>query len=187
MLSDLWDPAQRNSAKSTRTRIWIAAVVLVAFASVVAYLNFHVHDARSSISWSIPRLEHVAMHIIPSSERYRMGSDAWKHLLPSGGHVVHVTEADGSLSTHTVAMFHQLRCLEILQDAYVNEGSHRTSPLAAHCMNYLHQTLLCQMDMRNEIQGSIFTYNGFDQMCFDWEVIYAEAEKNFEAYSKLIG
>ncbi|THU94804.1 hypothetical protein K435DRAFT_667723 [Dendrothele bispora CBS 962.96] len=50
-------------------------------------------------------------------------------------HVVHITEPGGSISTHTAVMFHQLRCLGILQDGYVNEGGHRISQLAQHCMD----------------------------------------------------
>ncbi|KAJ7077412.1 hypothetical protein B0H15DRAFT_789665 [Mycena belliarum] len=124
------------------------------------------------------------MHIIPASSRYELGAESWHNLLPEGGHIVHASGADGVVQTYTVALFHQLRCLEILHDAYVDEGSHLTSPLAAHCMNYLRQTILCQMDMRTEVQGSIFTYNGFDQLCYDWEVIYDAAQKNFDDYSK---
>ncbi len=66
-------------------------------------------------------------------------------MLPTGGHVVHLDEADGSVSTHTVAMFHQLRCLDILQTAYVEEGRHLTD--ATSCMNYLRQTLLALTPM----------------------------------------
>ncbi|KAL0575148.1 hypothetical protein V5O48_006825 [Marasmius crinis-equi] len=185
----------RNSSETNRARRILALVILALLGTIgffTAYTKLTRTDTLSNsenetkLSWSLPRLEHVAMRIIPTSHRYRMGSEAWKHLLPSGGHVVHVTEPDGAVSTHTVALFHQLRCLEILQDAYVNEGSHRTSALAQHCMNYLRQTMLCQMDMRTETQGSIFTYNGFDQLCYDWETIYAEAEKNFKIYSELV-
>lgn len=122
------------------------------------------------------------MRIIPWTSYYELGSEAWKRLLPSSGHVVHLTNPDGTVGTHTVAMFHQLRCLDILQEAYLDEGSHRTTPLPQHCLNYIRQTLLCQMDLRNEEQGSHPTNNGADTLCYDWEPIYEEAEKNFEAY-----
>ena len=124
------------------------------------------------------------MRIIPWTSHLKYGSEAWKKLLPSGGHLIHLTNPDGTLSTYTVAMFHQLRCLDILQSAYMDEGSHRESPLAQHCMNYLRQTMLCQMDLRNEEQGLTPTHNGVDALCYDWENIYEEAEKNFEAYTQ---
>ena len=125
------------------------------------------------------------MRVIPGSDHYEMGSEAWKHLLPSGGHVIHLENFDGTVAVHTVALFHQLRCLEVIHDAYIDEGSHRTSQLAQHCMNYLRQTVLCHMDMRNEVQASSFTNNGFDTMCYDWEPIYKQAEINFDVYSKI--
>ncbi|KAG7098818.1 hypothetical protein E1B28_000723 [Marasmius oreades] len=162
--------------------MFVGSVLLLLALGILQYVRNLPTEPR--LTWSIPKLEHVAMHIIPTSSRYKMGAEAWKHMLPSGGHVIRIEEADGMITTHTVAMFHQLRCLELLQQAYVDEGSHRTSELVQHCMNYLRQTVLCQMDMRTEIQGSTFTHSGYDQMCNDWEVIYTEAEKNWEAYTQ---
>lgn len=104
-------------------------------------------------------------------------------MLPTGGHVIHLSDVDGSVSTHTVAMFHQLRCLDILQTAYVEEGRHLTDPMVPSCMNYLRQTLLCQMDIRNEPQGSVLTENGFDTLCYNWEGIFEQAEKNHAAFA----
>lgn len=142
-----------------------------------------VDPAGHTLPWFIPELEHVAMRIIPWSAYYELESEAWQRQLPTGGHVVHLANLDGTVGTHTVAVFHQLRCCDILRQAYLDEGSHRTSPLASHCMNYIRQTLLCHMDMRNEEQGSHPTNNGADTLCYDWEAIYEEAERNSKAYS----
>lgn len=90
------------------------------------------------------------------------------------------------MRTYTVALFHQLKCLEVIQEAYVNEGSHIGSQMVQHCMNYLRETSLCHMDMRTETQGRTLTNNGFDQLCYDWEVIYTEAEKNYKVYSSQV-
>ncbi|KAJ7640763.1 hypothetical protein DFH06DRAFT_1215162 [Mycena polygramma] len=170
-----------SSMKQIPSRIICA--VLSLFGILLVGMWFLNQRSSPGLTWSIPELDRVAMHIIPVSSRYAMGAESWHKLLPTGGHTVHATDPDGTIRTYTVALFHQLRCLEILQDAYVDEGSHLTSPLAAHCMNYLRQTILCQMDMRTEVQGSVFTYNGFDQMCYDWEPIYAAAERNFETFT----
>ena len=126
------------------------------------------------------------MRIIPASPHYELGSESWSKILPPGGHTVHTTNPDGSISTHTVAMFHQIRCIDILHKAYYDEGSHRTDPLAQNCMNYLRETFLCQMDMRNEPQGAVGTRNGYESLCYDWEGLYAEAEKRQAAYSQLV-
>lgn len=115
-----------------------------------------------------------------------MGTPAWESMLPSGGHTIHLDEPDGTVSTHTVAMFHQLKCVEILQRAYFDEGSHRTSDLPAHCLNYIRQTFECHMDMRLEPQGSSYTHNGFESLCYDWDGIFEEAERNHHAYAKRV-
>ncbi|KAE9388845.1 hypothetical protein BT96DRAFT_890329 [Gymnopus androsaceus JB14] len=188
------NPTRPKSQRQSRLREFtfvavfgfLTLVIIAYFTTIPQHIHGYFTKSERLLTWSIPPLEHVAMRIIPMSSRYEMGAKAWKHLLPEGGHVVHLTESDGSITSHTVAMFHQLRCLEILHDAYVDEGSHRTSSLAGHCMNYLRQTMLCQMDMRTELQGSVFTFNGFDQMCYDWEVLYQEAERNYKMYAKLV-
>lgn len=124
------------------------------------------------------------MRIIPSSVHYALGAPAWHALLPRGGHVVHTSDISGDAPrTYTVALFHQLRCLEVLHDAYIDEGRHRTDDRVQHCMHYLRETLLCQMDMRNEPQGAVYTNNGFDTLCYDWEAIFTEAERNFDVYT----
>jgi hypothetical protein len=142
---------------------------------------------ETNLRWLIPPLDRVALRVIHYSENYELGSPAWKHLLPESGHVVHLEEEDGSgISTHTVALFHQLRCLEIIHDAYVDEGSHkRADSLASHCFNYLRQTTLCMCDMRNGPHGTLHTAAGYDFMCYDWEKLYEEGERNFQVYKKL--
>ncbi|KAH8101562.1 hypothetical protein BXZ70DRAFT_891904 [Cristinia sonorae] len=102
-------------------------------------------------------------------------------------HVVHVKNPDGTVSTQTVALFHQLRCLDILEKAYLEEGSHRTSQLATHCLNYIRQSIMCQTDMTNEPQTESRTDNGRESLCRDWEGVYREAERNHEAYGRILG
>ena len=138
-------------------------------------------EVLNPMTWSIPPLDQVTMHVIPASVHFHMGADAWDNLLPPSGHTVHLSEPDGSVKTYTVAMFHQLRCVEVLQRAYAEEGTHKT-PLAQHCLNYLRQSLMCTMDMRNEAQGTAFTWNGQEELCRDWDPILKEADRNYDAY-----
>ncbi|KAI0078430.1 hypothetical protein K474DRAFT_923230 [Panus rudis PR-1116 ss-1] len=164
--------------------IFIAVVsVIICFLSIPLHAwkslyasSINLNHAR--LTFNVPPRQHVTMHIIPTSSHYDLGSQSWSKMLPTSGHLVHTSDPDGSVSVKTVALFHQLKCLDILHQAYVDEGSHRTSTLVEHCMNYLRQTFLCQMDMRNEPQGSTFTNNGFDTLCYDWEKIFSEAERN---------
>jgi len=178
-------PFKAPSSFMTRP-VFVAALFLVACIlsiPIPAWQNAgrRINAYRNPLSWSIPPLEQVTMHIIPASVHFEMGADAWDHLLPPSGHTVHLTESDGSIKTYTVTMFHQLRCVEVLQRAYADEGSHRT-PIAQHCLNYLRQTFMCGMDMRNEPQGTSFTWNGAENLCRDWEPILEEAERNHKAY-----
>lgn len=165
------------------TLVLLLAVPLSTWGDVRAYMS----TSRGALTFVVPPPEHVTMRIIPASPHYELGSDSWSKIIPTGGHTVHLSNPDGSVSTHTVAMFHQIRCIDILHQAYYNEGSHRTDLLTQHCMNYLRETFLCHMDMRNEPQGSTFTHNGFESLCYDWEGIYAEAERNQAAYSERVG
>lgn len=146
--------------------------------------NIRCSPAQNTLTWAVPPPERVTIHIIPASVHFDMGTPAWDNLLPSGGHTIHLDEPDGSVSTHTVAMFHQLRCIEILHRAYYNEGSHHTEELPQHCLNYLRETFSCHMDMRLEPQGSSFTHNGFESLCYDWDGLFDEAERNHHAYAK---
>jgi hypothetical protein len=125
------------------------------------------------------------MRVTHDSDHYALGRKAWSHQLPPGGPTVYVKTPDSpEPKPHTVALFHQLYCLDKIQEAYVNEGSHRTSEIAQHCMNYLRQTIMCMGDMRGQIQANLVTANGYDTTCYDWEVIFKEATKNQEAYAK---
>jgi len=167
----LWASAVLSPTKEW----WHAARTLVSF------------SPRPSLEWTMPTQDPVTMRIIHFSDHYAVGSTAWSYLLPPSGHVVHIDNPDGSgISTHTPRMFHQLRCIQLLHEAYINEGSHRTSPYASHCMNYFRQTALCLSDMSNGPQGTKHDYTGYDYMCRDWEVAFQEADRNAKAYSKLL-
>lgn len=135
-------------------------------------------------AWQTPPRERVALRFLETSPHYALGAHGWSYLLPPTGHIVHAENGDGVIKVHTVALFHQLRCLDIIQKAYVEEGRHRTDPMVASCMNYLRQSLLCRMDIRNEPQGSVPTSNGFDSLCYNWEGIYKEAIRNQALFGK---
>jgi len=106
-------------------------------------------------------------------------------LLPSGGHTVSVPldgpNGTGERVPHTVALFHQLRCLEVLREDYAERR--RETPLGRHCLNYLRQSILCLADSKLEPAITPF----FDQphtvefrtdyVCKDWTAVYDAAEK----------
>ena len=91
---------------------------------------------------------------IDTSIRYRPdtpeGSQAWSNMLPTGGHTIRLP-ARVDNETFTLAMFHQLRCLDIIRNDYV---AGTKSPLQKHCLNYIRQSLLCIADPKLEYSNS---------------------------------
>ncbi|TCD67788.1 hypothetical protein EIP91_011916 [Steccherinum ochraceum] len=109
------------------------------------------------------------------------GAEDFAALLPASGHLVHLSGEDtnnGGTGTYTVAMFHQLRCLEILRNDY---DSGNQSPYRLHCINYLRQTVLCLADVRLESERSPRAPTRVslesDYLCRDWRKLYEKAEQ----------
>lgn len=66
-------------------------------------------------------------------------------LVPIRGHTVPVGKQE---ITHTVALFHQLRCLDILRSDYAAQRGE--TRMGRHCLNYLRQSILCLADVKLE-------------------------------------
>jgi len=183
-------PTMHSPKTQSTTLTVLFTIVLLLTIPLSAWRNIGAHinkvTSKAGLTWSIPDLDHVALRIIPASVHFELGEEAWDNLLPSGGHLVHTTEPDGTIKTHTVAMFHVLRCVGIMQKTYANEGSHVGDPLVEHCINYFRETFLCQSDMRNEPQGMTYTHNGFESLCYDWEPLFEAAEHNYEMHNKMM-
>lgn len=83
---------------------------------------------------------------VEETTRYQLdtpdGIAEWASLIPPGGHLMRAWDGT-EVQTFTVAMFHQLRCLDIIRNDYVRQ---RRSPLLKHCVNYLRQSILCLAD-----------------------------------------
>jgi hypothetical protein len=91
-----------------------------------------------------------------------LGADEWSQLIPdSGTTVIHLTSGE----VRTVAMLHQLQCLDYLRLDYIAKQfptsmSQQCVPLAlllgffsvflASCLNYLRQSVLCHAGSRLE-------------------------------------
>lgn len=123
------------------------------------------------------------MRILQQSTHYGLGTGDWSTLFPSGQHIVYVDDGEGAARPHSVTLFHQLRCLEVLQREYADDARHMPSPLANHCFNYLRQLILCQMDVRAEAQFMTPRREGQETICRDWTAVYQQAEQNYALYS----
>ncbi|EJD48815.1 hypothetical protein AURDEDRAFT_60489, partial [Auricularia subglabra TFB-10046 SS5] len=115
-----------------------------------------------------------------------VGRSEWNSTLPGGNGVVY-------LGPHrrpfTVAMFHQLRCLQIIGAEIITrrntDQTETPTAVARHCMTYLRQMVLCRADVRLESVRSPFgpraTTSAITHVCNDWTAVYAEAEQNYAA------
>ncbi|KAJ4467626.1 hypothetical protein J3R30DRAFT_3307102 [Lentinula aciculospora] len=75
----------------------------------------------------------VAMHYEANSVHYEVdgfdSDEEFAHLLPQEGHTIHLTSSMGTITTHTVTLFHQLKCLDIIRREY---GGTHTPDLTQH-------------------------------------------------------
>jgi hypothetical protein len=115
------------------------------------------------------------------------GAAEWNATLPSGGVTVHL---GASAEPYTVAMFHELRCLNILREIfreyYADDAEDAQLPrahLANHCMNYLRQMVMCRTDTRLQTvrasRGGGRTVLDVTRQCRDWTKVYEAAEENY--------
>jgi hypothetical protein len=116
-----------------------------------------------------------------------VGAAEWNATLPSGGAVLYLGTA---ARPFTLAMFHELRCLnivrEIIHEFYADSSPNTTVPrkhLATHCMNYLRQMVLCRADTRLQTvrasKGGGRTVLETMRTCRDWTAVYEAAEVNY--------
>ncbi|KAJ7591574.1 hypothetical protein C8J56DRAFT_782135, partial [Mycena floridula] len=91
-------------------------------------------------------------------------SDAeYEKLLPTDGHTIHVGKR-----VVTVALFHQMKCLDILQREYVAQlSSFQSNPRIE--------------SVRNSRSSGNCVY---DAVCQDWTLLYDEAERGQREYLK---
>ncbi|KAJ6464365.1 hypothetical protein C8R45DRAFT_910982 [Mycena sanguinolenta] len=148
------------------------------------------HELDVSLSFHPYFQDQVALRII-TAERYGLGDDAneeWSKTLPESGHLVHLNaDASGEAEAHTVTLFHQLKCLDIIRAQYKLPATAPISPRTGHCLNYLRQTVLCRPNLRLESVDDEFGHsdrNYYDTVCNDWTAVYREAERNHVAYNE---
>lgn len=142
--------------------------------------------------WDIGPLDDVTMYI-HNTLRYSIdtpeGEADFASLMPSGQHLIHLGPEKRPF---TLAMFHQLKCLDIVRRDFLSlaepEGAGLTD-LGNHCINYLYQTVLCHSNTRLEpLRTHIWEKSAAvweqDNVCKDWERVYEAAEENWEEYQR---
>lgn len=114
----------------------------------------------------------------------------WKAFVPGDG-IIYLGPREQSFMP---SMFHEIRCIDIIRERIVTIGkpseqnaekASRQFELANHCINYLRQMVLCHGDLTLEnVIGRPANAYGDEQVCWDWELAYHEAEKNQALHAK---
>jgi len=132
----------------------------------VRFVDLKTYIAELQAKASTRELRKVSVWI-DNSQHYTMrGSTAdeeWKNLAPPVG-------GDGEFSS--IAMIHQLQCLAVIRQEYLY---HATPEMAQHCMEYIHQSILCNADTRLETVGfskppHVIGLPG-EYVCRDWTAL----------------
>jgi len=115
------------------------------------------------------------------------GVAEWSALAPGNG-VVHLGPYK---QPYTVAMVHQLKCLDVIRNEMVRDRNHgRAGPsaLGRHCLNYVRQMVLCHGDWELESFQFASHKNPIDwhgiYECKDWEAVYNEVKWNQQKYDE---
>lgn len=138
-------------------------------------------------SWPVER--RPVFQVSDSPTHFRLdtqdGIRQWQALVPNDG----VIYLGPHMQPFTIAMMHQLRCLDIIRHELVT-GKHTDAPssvaeLSRHCMNYLRQMVMCHAD--TSLESFQYTARpGVDQHviseCNDWEAVYQDVRENQEKY-----
>ncbi|KAF8902247.1 hypothetical protein CPB84DRAFT_1678951 [Gymnopilus junonius] len=116
------------------------------------------------------------------------GIAEWGAQAPGNG-VVHLGP---HRQPYTVAMIHQLKCLDIIREEMVRNRSSTESstpsPSTRHCLNYIRQMVMCHGDLELESFQFASHKNPIDwhgvYECKDWEAVYNAVKENQEDHGE---
>lgn len=131
--------------------------------------------------WNLGELGNVKM-LVEKTNHYALDSEVgaaqWAALVPPDGGVIRIPGVEMPL---TISMFHQLRCLDNIRTALVQNQTF-PGPVTTHCMNYIRQMILCRADLYLENVRDTKALHVVDMMgertCKDWTKVYAAVEEN---------
>jgi hypothetical protein len=139
--------------------------------------------------WPIERpfVRMAASHTI----RYQLdspdGAAEWRSNVPGDG-LVHL---GAHRQPYTIALMHQLRCLDVVRAELVrgrDPATEEPSALARHCLNYIKQMVICRGDTQLEPFAHPNSVDPIvmDQVyeCRDWDAVYREVKENQAEYAR---
>lgn len=132
------------------------------------------------LQWPLP--DAVPVYMYPEdTHRYALstpsGAAEWRALVPPSNGTVRLGPRGRAF---TVAMFHQLQCLDVIRAAMaspVAPGDARRARLRDHCLDYMRQTVLCHAhtdleSVRSDVGPKIADLTRSVYRCRDWRVLY---------------
>ncbi|RPD54580.1 hypothetical protein L226DRAFT_493490 [Lentinus tigrinus ALCF2SS1-7] len=157
----------------------VVAVAFLVFNAIVKIAAYAVIQQKLDLNRGAPGLslntgdaEEVLLEL-DSWTRYTLFSpQQWQPLFPEGG-IVHLGPQG---QPFTVAMMHQLRCLDVVRDQLTRTKAERDEEPTRHCMNYLRQTVQCRGDLHMDGYQYPHKVNPVHphpiRRCKDWRVVY---------------
>ena len=137
------------------------------------------------LQWPIPEADKVYMYP-EDTHRYALstpeGIAEWQALVPYNG-TVHLGPR---ARPFTIAMFHQLQCLDVIRSAMVlpiPSGDVQGRNVRDHCLNYMRQMVLCHAhtdveSVRTDVTPRITDLTRSVYRCRDWRVLYDQMERS---------
>ncbi|KAJ7151677.1 hypothetical protein C8R46DRAFT_490513 [Mycena filopes] len=174
--------------------VFVAALSygLKSFKESVVYYQLKPTFPGTSPVWDVGPMINIYLNV-ENTVHYQLNSsraDAeWGALVPEDGGIVHVGP---DRRPFMLSVFHQLRCLNIIRQAYVVDA-HNSLPEHAklagqsrHCLNYLRQMIMCRANLRLEPVVDPFgvhPVNPWGKLtCSDWRAVYRAFDANRADY-----
>jgi len=170
-------------------RYWVSAVIaatviLAAFLYMLAsrrnstYYQLKPTFPGTSPVWDVGPMPKIYLNV-ENTVHYQLNSSVadaeWAALVPPNGGIVHVGP---DRQPFMPSVFHQLRCLDILRQAYVTDA-HNTLPK---------QITMCRANLRLEPVVDPFGVHAVNPWgkltCSDWRVVYEAFDKNEADYEE---
>ena len=140
---------------------------------------FLVRSHYSIDIWPGTLVQGEVLLIADNWTRYPLNStQQWAPLFPNGG-VVYLGKEH---LPYTVAMMHQLRCLDHIRDQLNRPKNERSMEPARHYLNYLRQVVMCRGDLQLDPYQYAHKVNALPKhpvrRCKDWRPVYEKVSEN---------
>ncbi|KIJ44345.1 hypothetical protein M422DRAFT_779430 [Sphaerobolus stellatus SS14] len=179
------------------TIVCLLATLVVSLVSHSARITLYMLSSRKGPSLEVQFPIAIQPATLTMSNAHEFGfhtnDSNWDAILPKGAGFFYYPE---NQEYYFVTHYHQLHCLGALRRQFLASGLNATKMGLGHvdhCLIYLRQTLLCNVDMTlepvdhyheapNGILHKVVTGLGVDHRCLDWSQVWEFMDDNYETY-----